>query len=267
MHVEATQGRRGASRPAGLTLTYVGHATVLVAMDGVRLLTDPLLRWRLGPLLRYAAPPTREALEPLDAILVSHAHIDHLDLRSLRRLDRSSTLVVPCGSARTVRRLGYARVLEVEVGDRLAFGPLAVRAVPADHLSQRYPTSRVTPSVGFVVEGSRSVYFAGDSGLFDGMAEIGPFLDVALLPISGWGFTLPADHLNPRSAAVALQLLRPHVAVPVHWGTYFAPGLPRVWKGRDADPPYEFARHAAKLAPHVCVRVLRPGESLRLAGG
>ena len=89
------------------------------------------------------------------------------------------------------------------------------------------------------------MYFAGDTDVYDSMAALAP-LDVALLPVWGWGPKVGEGHLTPRSAAVALQLLRPRIAVPIHWGTYF----PAYLRGpAPADPPHEFARHAAELAP------------------
>jgi L-ascorbate metabolism protein UlaG (beta-lactamase superfamily) len=114
-------------------------------------------------------------------------------------------------------------------------------------------------SLGYVVQGSTSVYFAGDTDLFDGMAELGP-MDVAVLPVSGWGPKLPPGHLDPRGAAEALRLLRPRIAVPVHWGTYRTPLAARP----DDAPAVEFARAAAELAPEVEVRVLAIGETLQL---
>jgi L-ascorbate metabolism protein UlaG (beta-lactamase superfamily) len=110
-----------------------------------------------------------------------------------------------------------------------------------------------------VVRGSASVYFAGDTDLFPEMAEIGP-VDLAVLPVSGWGPKLPAGHLDPRGAAEALRLLRPRIAVPVHWGTFRTPLAPRP----DDGPAQEFARAAAELAPEVDVRVLAIGETLAL---
>ena len=107
------------------------------------------------------------------------------------------------------------------------------------------------------------MYFAGDTDLFDGMRELAPDLDVALLPIAGWGPRTPAGHLDPLRAAQALALLRPRTAVPIHWGTYRRIGL----RGREAllrAPADAFARHARELAPEVEVRTLSVGESLEL---
>ena len=116
-------------------------------------------------------------------------------------------------------------------------------------------------AIGFLVSATGRVYFAGDTDLFDEMSGLAQDLDVAILPVAGWGPRLPPGHLDPRRAAQALALLRPRVAVPVHWGTYRRIGLtrdPSVLR----EPAESFAKLAAELAPDVDVRVLEPGESV-----
>jgi L-ascorbate metabolism protein UlaG (beta-lactamase superfamily) len=119
------------------------------------------------------------------------------------------------------------------------------------------------PAVGYILEGTHRIYFAGDTDLFDGMRELVP-LDVALLPVWGWGPKVGAGHLDPERAAAALPMLRPRIAVPIHWGTYRRVGLP---SGEDAlrEPAEAFARYASELAPEVDVRVLPVGGRLELA--
>ena len=236
-------------------LTWLGHSTVVIDVDGTRLLTDPVLRRRVWHLRRESAVDAG----PVDGILVSHTHFDHLDRPSLRRLDPSLPVVVPSGAGELVRRSGFCRVREVDAGEKLELAGLAVRATHAEHESSRGPLSARAPSLGYVVEGSTSVYFAGDTDLFDGMAELRP-LDVAILPVSGWGSRLPAGHLDPRGAAEALRLLRPKLAVPVHYGTFRTPFA----EAPDDRPAREFAAAAAELAPEVDVRVLAIGETLAL---
>ena len=244
-------------------ITWLGHSTVLVEVDGVRLLTDPVLRGRLAHLRRVAAPVADEALAGLDAALVSHIHYDHLDLPSLDRLGRSVHVVVPRGGAGLLRRRGYTSVSEVEVGHELEVGAARIHVTDAEHPGRRGPYG--AHSVGYLVSGSARVYFAGDTDLFDGMSAYAPGLDVALLPVAGWGPRIPAGHLDPERAAKALRLLRPRVAVPIHWGTYRRIGL-----GRDPEAlrahPESFERLAHELAPDVDVRILGVGESFELAG-
>jgi L-ascorbate metabolism protein UlaG (beta-lactamase superfamily) len=217
-------------------VTWIGHSTVLLELDGVRLLTDPVLRPRILHLRRVGAPAGD--IGPVDAILISHGHYDHLDSKSLRRFDSATRVIAP----KPVR--GFSDVVRVSSGDAVAVGEVTVRATPAEH---------ARGSVGFLVTGSARIYFAGDTDLFDGMRELAP-IDVALLPIAGWGPRLPPGHLDPARAAQALELLRPRVAVPIHWGTYTRIGLER-----DEREP---ARRFAELASEFDVRVLPIGGSL-----
>ena len=241
-------------------VTWLGHSTVVIEVDGTRLVTDPALRRRIWHLRRSEAVGA-STLGKLDGILVSHAHFDHLDLGSLDMLDSSLTVVVPTGAAGLVRARGFSRVLEVTAGDELELGGLRVRATHAEHASGRGPFSPRSSSLGYVVSGSVSVYFAGDTDLFDAMTELGP-LDLALLPVWGWGARLPAGHLDPLRAAEALRLLRPRAAVPIHWGTFRAPFAPK----SGSAPALEFERAAARVAPDVKVRTLEIGETFVLAG-
>jgi L-ascorbate metabolism protein UlaG (beta-lactamase superfamily) len=240
-------------------LTYVGHATTLIEVDGVSLLTDPVLRDRVGH-VRRIAPPVPEDLRP-DAILVSHAHRDHLDLGSLRRLPLDIPAFAPPAAAGILRRQGR-EVTELEPGDSARMGEVEVAAVGAAHDGRRLPVGGSQDAIGFVVGGSTRVYFAGDTDLFDEMGDLAPGLDVALLPVWGWGARLGPGHLDPERAARAAGLLRPRVAVPIHWGTFASP---RAWWRDDPELPVrEFVRYAAIHAPEVEVTVLAPGESVAL---
>lgn len=239
-------------------LTWLGHSTVVIDVDGTRLVTDPVLRRRIWHLRREAAVDLR-LLGALDGILVSHAHFDHLDHASLRLLDLSLPVVAPSGVGGLLRHWGFAHVHEVVAGDELELSGLALRVTHAEHESRRWPLTARSASVGYVAEGSASVYFAGDTDLFEGMADIGP-VDLAAVPVSGWGSRLPAGHLDPRRAAEALRLLQPRIAVPIHWGTFRTPfGSPS-----DDRPARELVRAAAEVAPGVDVRILRIGETMAL---
>jgi L-ascorbate metabolism protein UlaG (beta-lactamase superfamily) len=246
-----------AGRPC--SLTWVGHSTVLLELDGVRFLTDPLLRTRVAH-LRRVQPVDSMALGHVDAVLISHAHYDHLDLGSLRLLDPTIPVVAPLGFASVLRRAGRKRIQEVEVGEEVVFGEVTVRATPAEHPGAT--GFRPRESIGFAIEGSASAYFAGDTDLFVGMADLGPF-DLVLVPVWGWGASLGSGHLDPRRAATAVSLLRARVAVPIHWGTYY----PRHHR-RGAflsEAPLEFRRAAAEVAPETRVEVLALGETLELS--
>jgi L-ascorbate metabolism protein UlaG (beta-lactamase superfamily) len=240
-------------------IQYLGHATVLAELDGARILTDPILRRRVAH-LRRKAPAVAPELGALDAVLVSHAHYDHLDFPSLARLDRGTTIVVPRGLGPTLRKRGFEHVVELEEGHDLAVGSITVRASHADHSGSRPPLVRRASAVGYVLMGSRSIYFAGDTDLFPEMDGLVPGLDLALIPVWGWGASLGPGHLDPQRAADALALLKPRVAIPIHWGT-FVP-LHRSKRARFLRAPVEeFVRAARTKAPDVDVRVLNPGEA------
>jgi L-ascorbate metabolism protein UlaG (beta-lactamase superfamily) len=248
-------------------ITWVGHSTVLIELDGVRLLTDPMLRPRVSFLMRVGGRVEVSALGELDAVLISHLHYDHLDVASLGRLGRKVPIVVPAGGAtRLLRGRGFSRIVPIGVGEETTIGPVTVRATPAEHEGRRGPMLARATAVGYVASGSAHVYFAGDTDLFDGMRTIAPSLDAALLPVAGWGPRLPPGHMSPRLAAESLQLLRPRVAVPIHWGTYRRIGV----RGDEESlraPADEFARFAQELAPEVDVRVLPVGGTLELSSG
>jgi L-ascorbate metabolism protein UlaG (beta-lactamase superfamily) len=247
-------------------LTWLGHSTVLVDLDGARLLTDPLLRNRVAHLRRRGRVDPAQYTN-IDAVLVSHLHFDHLDLPSLERLGHGMQLIVPRGGGGLLRRRGFTRVTEVEAGDEVQIGALTVRPTYAEHNGLRIPffgTRALT--LGYTITGRCGIYFAGDTELFDGMAEIGRGLDIALVPIWGWGPSAGSGHLDPRGAAEALRLLRPLLAVPIHWGTYAPIGFGRLQTALLADPVAEFRRHAAELAPEVEVHVVGLGGTLWLVG-
>lgn len=244
-------------------LTWLGHASVLLELDGARLLTDPVLRGRVAHLRRHAPPAADTGA--LDAVLVSHAHRDHLDLPTLRALRPAPRqILVPRGVGRLVRAKTSASVHELTAGETAVVGAVTVRAVPAVHDGRRSPFSGPSESIGFVVEaGGRRIYFAGDTAVYPGMRDLGP-LDVALLPIWGWGPSLGPGHMNPSEAVDALELLRPAVAVPIHWGTLLPIGLLRA-RGRVLRAPVEvFTREARERCPEVRVAVLGVGDPVAL---
>jgi L-ascorbate metabolism protein UlaG (beta-lactamase superfamily) len=259
------------SRPMGATrVTYVGQGTVLIEMDGLRILTDPVLKRWTGPLRRFGELPDPAVRHRIDVVLISHLHLDHLDTPSLKLLPKSAVVIGPPHMGRTVSRIGFKTVVETRRDTSLHFGDLEVLAVHASHTRRRWVVSPPTDPLGFIVRGSATIYFAGDTGLFDGMDGLHARIDVALLPIETWGVRPPEGrHMSPRTAAHALGLLQPRIAVPIHWGTLYVPGSAYAgkqanyaWFQRTRRRPEEFVQLAAENAPDVEVRLLEPGESL-----
>jgi L-ascorbate metabolism protein UlaG (beta-lactamase superfamily) len=243
-------------------IVYVGHATVLIELDGVRLLTDPVLGDWVGPLRRHGPPPPGGVAERLDAILISHLHRDHTDLASLRRFGGKVPLIVPAGTRAFFEAKGLGEVVELGPGEVHRLGPIGVSATAADHEIGRRGVE--AEPLGFLVEGTQSIYFAGDTDLFDDMAKLGEGLDLALLPVWGWGPTLGPGHMNPERAARAAAVLSPRVAVPIHWGTFYPVGLAQLRPRPLREPPRAFAAQVRGVAPRVHVEVVMPGSTFIL---
>jgi L-ascorbate metabolism protein UlaG (beta-lactamase superfamily) len=254
----APNSPRSEQRVGELAVTWLGHATVLIEIDGCRLLSDPVLHRRVGALVRVAPPVAPGDFENIDAVLLSHLHADHTDVRSLRRFGSDTRVIAPTGAARWLTAHGVRNVEELALGEWAKIGEVGVWATPARHGSGRWRPSLVR-ACGFVMSGSQSCYFAGDTDLFGGMARLSGGIDLALLPIAGWGPTLGPGHLDPARAADATALIAPRAVVPIHWGTLALP-LP-VGLRPDADAPARaFAELAGRRAPGVEVRILPPGE-------
>jgi L-ascorbate metabolism protein UlaG (beta-lactamase superfamily) len=243
---------------AAITVRFVGHATTLIELGGLRVLTDPFLRSRLGPLERHGPLPDPAELEA-DVVLISHGHPDHFDDRSLERLPGRPILVVPRGLG--ARRHGaVARdVVEIGAGETAVVGGVKIGAVPARHwISPGAP--RAQP-IGFVLDAGPRVYFAGDTGRFPDMTDVVGGVDLALLPVWTWGPHLGPGHLGPRAAAEVAHDIGVATVVPIHWGTLYPRHLHRVWRRPLLEPGDRFAAFARRLAPGSDARVLRPGES------
>jgi len=269
-HDEGERAARAAASRADheSRLTYLGHATVFLELDGLRILTDPVLRRQVGPLYRRAPRPHLGPLTDLDLVLISHLHLDHYDPASLRLVAKDTPIVGPPGSASSLRWRGFTEVHELGCGERLRIGPLDIVAVDARHRGTRHPLARRTPSNGYIISGSRDVYFAGDTGLFEGMTDLWhDEIDVALLPIAGLGPWMPEfKHLSPRHAVRAMQLLQPRLVVPIHWGTYHLPGtvIMRMRPDVHRRAPFVFMREAEALHPAIRTVLLDPGSTLDL---
>jgi L-ascorbate metabolism protein UlaG (beta-lactamase superfamily) len=246
------------------SLSYIGHGTTLLRLECGSILTDPMLRGWLGPLRRQGPAPSPEVPSIPDVVLISHLHRDHLDLPSLRRVPGRTPVVLPRGAGEWAQKGGAEQILEIGRGETVSLGGLEITAVPAAHDGHRGRWGGEIDALGYVIRsGERAAYFAGDTDLFREMAELSG-IDVALLPVWGWGPSVGEGHLNPEKAARAAAMIRPRLAVPIHWGTLYPLGLRRLRPDPLARPPLEFARLARELAPEVEVRVLQPGAETPL---
>ena len=247
------------------TLTWWGHSTSTWRDAGATVLFDPTLTARLGHLRRVRGPVPPSYAAQADIILISHLHADHAHLPSLRLVPRSAVLVVPVGSRRLFQPI-IARGLqlrEVQPGDVMEFGGLQVRVMAADHDGRRLPGSpHRGPALGYLVLGSRQCWYPGDTGPDFAYEEVMD-VDLALLPVGGWGPTLGQGHLNARQAAEVVRHTRAKSAVPVHWGTWWPIGLRQRSDLIDL-PAAAFVDEVARLGPATSVHLLRHGQSVVL---
>jgi L-ascorbate metabolism protein UlaG (beta-lactamase superfamily) len=243
-------------------ITWLGHATVLLEVAGARLLTDPVLRRHVAHLRRRVPLAPGGLHDALDGVLISHIHHDNLDRPSLRQLARAETVaVVPRGAGRLLHGLPFGAVHELAAGERATVGGAEVRAVPAWHPARRWPRGARLDALGFLTEG---VWFAGDTDFDERMEELRGSVEVALVPIWGWGPSLGPGHLDPESAARAVALVAPSVVVPIHWGTFLPFGAGHRHDDVLSAPAQAFAAQVAGVAPGVRVATLAPGETLSL---
>ena len=251
-----------------LAVTWWGHASATVEIGGVRVATDPLLSDRLFHLHRYTRTPGVSAAVA-DVVLLSHLHADHLHVPSLRRFAPDVPVLVPKGGESLLRRLRPEQVRPVEPGDVVEVGAARITVLPATHDGRRGPQSKaVGPPLGFRIDaGGRSFWFPGDTEVRADMADVG-HVDLALIPIGGWGPTLEDGHMDPVHGAEAVALVGADVAVPVHWGTFWPLGLRLFMRARHrhlfVTPGDRFLTAMATHAPQTKAVLARPGDTLQI---
>ena len=224
---------------SGLRVTWMGHSSMLVEIDGVRVLVDPVWDERAspsqwaGPKRFYAAPVRLEELPPVDVVLVSHDHYDHLGEATIRRLAdlesmRSARWVTSLGVGEVLREFGVnaEKIAELDWTQSVVVDGLKITAVPSRHFSGRSMFNRFeTLWSAFVLKGAKhTVYFGADSGWWEGFAEIGaaygPF-DLVMLEIGAFDVLWDGIHLGPDGAARAYEALGGSgLMMPIHWGLF-----------------------------------------------
>ncbi|MDF2093483.1 MBL fold metallo-hydrolase [Knoellia sp. 3-2P3] len=253
-----------------LRVTWLGHSTVVLDIDGARLVSDPLLERHAGILRRRFETPRAHAWEGADAVLLSHLHHDHAHLASLRQLSGTPVLTAPA-CAGWLEGKGIDGGTGLEGGEWATVGVRSqarVRLVRAVHAHRPMP-HRPNDAHGHLVQSATAtVWVAGDTELYPDMGELaalaGAPIDLAVVPVSGWAPRLSGGHMNHEEAARACDLVGARYAIPVHWGTLHVPAgkhLPRGWMDR---PGLAFARDVRRLAPDCEPVVLHPGESWAL---
>ncbi|MFD8701763.1 MBL fold metallo-hydrolase [Kitasatospora sp. NPDC059648] len=250
----------------GVEITWYGHASALVEIEGSRVLLDPVWSDRcspsahVGPKRLHPVPVELEELPPVDAVLISHDHYDHLDMATVKRLVRSQSapFAVPLGIGGHLRRWGVPehRIIELDWDETCTLGELVLTLTSAHHFSGRGLTRNTTLWGSWVIAGPRrKVFYTGDSGYFEGYARIGeqhgPF-DAALVQIGAYDAAWADIHMTPEDAVLAHRDLRAGLLVPVHWCT-FNLGL-HPW----AEPIERLVKEAKTQA--VPLAVPRPGE-------
>ncbi|WP_084638136.1 MBL fold metallo-hydrolase [Gordonia shandongensis] len=268
---------RFAPRPADLEATWLGHATAVVDVDGLRFVTDPVLSMRcspsqlVGPRRLHRAPLTAGELPPVDAVVISHDHYDHLDVDTIVTIAHTvpdAVFVAPLGVGAHLTAWGVpsARIREADWYEDVTVAARGIEATlharPARHFSGRGVTRNLTQWVSWAIVGPRHrVFFSGDTGHSDVFtevgAELGPF-DLALIAIGAYDPAWPDIHLNPEEALDVFGQLngaeRGGLFVPIHWGTFNLARHP--W----SDPVRRLTSAAARL--RVDVRVPRPGADV-----
>ncbi|HET6610523.1 MAG TPA: MBL fold metallo-hydrolase [Kofleriaceae bacterium] len=242
-------------------VTWIGHASAVVHLAKTRVLIDPLGRRRC------------RAAEPYDAILITHAHVDHLNRWTLSRLDKSARLIVPRGAARYVADLGFREVTEIEAGDQLAVGHCDVIAVPTRHDPGRWRKGDGATCAGYVIaHDGTAIHHSGDVDMSDFAVfeDIGQkfSLDATLLPIGGmlpvWFYRWRKNrldsgvHIDPDTALAIAERLGAKAMVPVHWGTV------HLRLGPPSAPRRRLAKIAAATGISNLVHILGHGDTLAI---
>jgi L-ascorbate metabolism protein UlaG (beta-lactamase superfamily) len=266
--VPGTGERFQTAPPSGLRITWLGHSTLVLEIDGKRFLTDPIFGARaspfdwVGPERWYESPIALEQMPTFDAVLISHDHYDHLQQDTIERIKHWDTkFIAPLGVGAHLEYWGVPaeRIVEVDWWESVAFGDVTVTTTPARHASGRHLLDQnSTLWAGYALAGpTHRIFFSGDTGLFPGMKDIGdklgPF-DVVMVEVGAYGAAWPDWHIGPEQAIRAHGMLRGKVFLPIHWGLWSLAG--HGW----TEPAERVLAAAAKA--NATISIPRPGESI-----
>ncbi len=237
-------------------MTFIGHASILLSFNHTHLLLDPVFNDRIVFLRRHTPPGILlQELPPLFGILISHGHYDHFDRWTLKHFLRTTPIVAARGLGIHLKKLGFKDIRELSVWENTLLGPFKITATPAKHAGKQPFFFEASEFVGFVIENEKTVYFAGDTGYFEGFRAIGERfnIDVALLPIGAYKPRKNLKkHMNPPDALRAFKDLGARWMIPIHWGTFHLG-----WEGLNA--PVQWLNRLLEKEPQP-VKILKPGE-------
>jgi len=251
---------------SALTITFIGHSTVLIDMGGVKVLTDPVFSNRIAIINKRHQSPgmTIEQLPPLDAVIISHAHYDHYDYPTLKQIDAGRPVIFPQRTTCFNRSLKKRHVVELDHWQTWEKDALKITAVPAKHFNGRYIIDGLFRiSTGYVLEHNPyAVYFAGDTAYSGFFKEIGNRfnLDIALLPIGSYrpSLIMRWNHLRPEETVMAFEDTGADYLMPIHWGTF------RLSLEPLHEPIARLNQIMAKRGITDRVIIRQPGEAWRL---
>lgn len=245
------------------SITYIGHATTLIHLDSVNVLTDPNFNtWCAITRRSRKAGMRLKDLPRIDLVLISHAHRDHLDEWTLEQLPKDVPVLISTGNGHYLREWGFGGVREVAVWDTLRIAGIGITATPAQHSGARNsPTADFPAALGYVLQADKTVYFAGDTALFSGFGEIGDRfqIDVALLPIGAYRpqWFMKRHHMGPQDVFGALEMLGAQEMIPIHWGSFRL-----AWDGID-EPKEVLLRLMESSCMEKRIRILENGQTHR----
>jgi len=264
LHIIENDGELLRKNTKDVSVTWIGQATCLIQIDGVNILTDPIWAKSLGGIKRYSDPGIKiENLPEIDLILISHAHKDHLDFKSIKNLAKakkinSNTVLMAEKTVIPLLKKLPGKHISGVSGDCIDFKNIKIHFLAIKHWGARIIFDSHRKAIGFMINGSKNIFFPGDTAYFSGLKSIGKNfnIDIALLPMGDY---LPkyrrGVHMSPEDLTDAVDDLNSKTCIPIHWGTF---------KLSDEDmymPLKELEKHSQDKNNHHKFRILLHGET------